>query len=103
MTAQSGLIVSVSGIRGILGEGMTPEAAAAFAAALGTHAGGGAIVISRDSRPSGVLLRHAVVAGLLSTGCTFQDLDIMPTPTVGFAIRRLGAAGGIQITASHNP
>jgi phosphomannomutase len=103
MTAQTGLIVSVSGIRGIVGEGMTPEAAAAFAAALGTHAGGGSIVVCRDSRPSGIALRHAVVAGLLSTGCGVEDLDIMPTPTCGFAIRRLGAAGGIQITASHNP
>jgi phosphomannomutase len=103
MMGQADLIVSVSGIRGIVGEGLTPEAAAAFAAALGSHLGGGQVVVSRDSRPSGVLFRHAVVAGLLSSGCGVQDLDIVPTPTCGLAIRRLGAAGGIQITASHNP
>src|SRR5207253_755488 len=65
MAQQSGLIVSVSGIRGIVGQGLTPEAALAFAAALGTATGGGRIVLSRDGRPSGAMLRHAVLAGLL--------------------------------------
>src|SRR6266849_173072 len=97
------LIVSVSGIRGIIGHALTPEAATAFAAALGTFAEGGKIVLSRDGRPSGIVLRHAVLAGLLSAGCEVQDLGVVPTPTCGLALRRLQAAGGIQITASHNP
>jgi phosphomannomutase len=101
--AEVGLIVSVSGIRGIVGEGLTPEAATAFAAALGTYTQGGRVVLSRDGRPSGLLLRHAVLAGLLAAGCDIEDLGVMPTPTCGLAVRRLGAAGGIQITASHNP
>ena len=103
MAQQSGLIVSVSGIRGIVGQGLTPEAALAFAAALGTATGGGRIVLSRDGRPSGAMLRHAVLAGLLGVGCEVQDLGVTPTPTCGLAVRRLQAAGGIQITASHNP
>lgn len=103
MAQEKGLIVSVSGIRGILGEGLTPEAATAFAAALATYTRGGRIVVSRDGRPSGVLLRHAVLAGLLAAGCDVADLDVAPTPTCGLAVRRLQAAGGIQITASHNP
>ncbi len=103
MAQETGLIVSVSGIRGVIGQGLTPEAATAFALALGTSTQGGKIVLSRDGRPSGVLLRHAVLAGLLSAGCDVDDLDIVPTPTCGLAVRRLGAAGGIQITASHNP
>src|SRR5208337_4282500 len=82
---------------------LTPEAASAFAAALGTWVQGGKVVLSRDGRPSGVMLRHAVLAGLLSTGCDVEDLDVLPTPTCGLALRRLHAAGGIQITASHNP
>jgi phosphomannomutase len=97
------VIVSVSGIRGVVGRGLTPELAARFAAALGTHAGGGRVVVSRDSRPSGVMLRHAVVAGLTSAGCEVVDLGIAPTPTCGWAVRALGAKGGVQITASHNP
>jgi phosphomannomutase len=99
----SDLIISVSGIRGIVGSGLTPEPALRFAEALGTYLGGGRVVVSRDGRPSGEMLRHAVVAGLLGTGCRVDDIGICPTPTVGVAVRALGAAGAIQITASHNP
>src|SRR5207253_8561482 len=83
--------------------GLTPEAATAFAAALGTFTQGGRIVLSRDGRPSGTMLRHAVLAGLLGAGCEVEDIGVAPTPTCGLAVRRLQAAGGIQITASHNP
>jgi phosphomannomutase len=99
------VIVSVSGVRGIIGRGLTPEVAARFATALGTYLGGGGktVVLGRDSRPSGAMLRHAALAGLTSAGCTVADIGIAPTPTVGIAVRELGAAGGLQITASHNP
>jgi phosphomannomutase len=100
---QGELIVSVSGIRGIVGDGLTPEVAASFAAALGTYLGGRAVVLSRDGRPSGVMLHHAVLAGLVSAGCDVAEVGIAPTPTCGLAIRRTQSAGGIQITASHNP
>jgi phosphomannomutase len=103
MADHNELIVSVSGIRGIVGRGLTPEAALALAAALATHAGGGRIVVSRDGRPSGAMLRHAVLAGLLGAGCDALDMGVAPTPTCGLAVRRAGAAGGVQITASHNP
>src|SRR6059058_2628832 len=99
----SELIVSVSGIRGIIGAGFSPAAALAFAQALGTYLRGGRVVLSRDSRPSGLMLRLAVIAGLASCGCEIRDLGITPTPTVGLAVRKLDAAGAIQITASHNP
>jgi phosphomannomutase len=103
MAQDSGLIVSVSGIRGIVGRGLTPEAATAFAAALATSTLGGRILLSRDGRPSGAMLRHAALAGLLAAGCEVHDLAVAATPTVGLAVRRLGARGAIQITASHNP
>jgi phosphomannomutase len=103
MTPDSELIVSVSGIRGIVGKALTPQAALAFAQTLAEYAGGGKVVLSRDGRPSGAMLRHAVLAGLLSGGCDVIDLGIVPTPTCGLAVRRVAAAGGIQITASHNP
>jgi phosphomannomutase len=103
MFMQNDLIVSVSGIRGIVGRGLTVESATAFAAALAAHTQGGLILLSRDGRPSGDVLRHAVLAGLLAAGCPVSDLGIVPTPTCGLAVRRLRAAGAIQITASHNP
>src|SRR5579864_1189577 len=103
MSGGQGLIVSVSGIRGIVGESLTPEAALAFASALGAHTGGGRMVVSRDGRPSGMMLRHAVLAGLTAAGCEVHDLGVAPTPTCGLAVRRLGATGSMQITASHNP
>jgi phosphomannomutase len=103
MTQVNELIVSVSGIRGVIGQGLTPTVASAFAAGLGTYTGGGRIIVCRDGRPSGEMLRHAILAGLLSAGCEVHDIGIAPTPTCGLAVRRLNAAGGIQITASHNP
>src|SRR5213080_792535 len=103
MAAPHELIVSVSGIRGIVGDGLSVEATARFAAAFGSTMNRGHVLVSRDSRPSGDMLRHAVIAGLLSGGCTVEDIGIVPTPTCGFAVRFLQAAGAIQITASHNP
>lgn len=103
MNAASKVIFSVSGIRGIIGAGLTPELAVQVAAAFGTHCQAGTVVLCRDGRPSGSMLRHAVLAGLLSTGCKVEDIGIAPTPTCGLAVRKLQAAGGIQITASHNP
>ncbi|MBP3956021.1 phosphoglucosamine mutase [Gemmata sp. G18] len=103
MAVPSDLIVSVSGIRGIVGAGLTAEATARFAAAYGSTAAGKRVILSRDGRPSGEMLRHAVVAGLLGAGCTVEDIGIAPTPTCGFAVRQMNAAGAIQITASHNP
>ncbi len=92
MSAEQGLIVSVSGIRGIVGQSLTPAAALAFASARGEPTGGGPIVVSRDGRPSGTMLRHAVLAGLTAAGCDVHDIGIAPTPTVGLAVRQLSAA-----------
>ncbi len=103
MTVDKQLIVSVSGIRGVIGQGLTPGVALAFASALGQYATGGKIVLSRDGRASGSMLRHAILGGLLATGSEVHDLGVAPTPTVGLAVRTLQAAGAIQITASHNP
>ncbi|MFL5331120.1 MAG: phosphoglucosamine mutase [Gemmataceae bacterium] len=97
------LIVSVSGVRGIVGSELTPEVVLRYAAALGTVLGGGPIALGRDSRPSGNAFRHAAIAGLTGVGCEVRDLGIVPTPTCGFLVRELGCRGGLMITASHNP
>ncbi len=96
-------ILSISGLRGIVGDGLDPEYVTRFAASLGTIVNGGAVVLSRDGRSTGEMLRHAVVAGLMATGCKVLDLGIASTPTCGVMVTALGAAGGLQLTASHNP
>lgn len=96
-------ILSVSGLRGVLGDGLDADYVTAFAAAVGTWANGGTIVLGRDGRATGEMLRHAALAGLLATGCKVVDAGIAATPTIGVLVSHLGAAGGLQITASHNP
>src|SRR4051812_44309341 len=97
------VIVSVSGVRGIVGHGLTPDVAGRFAAALGGYVQGGPVVLSRDSRPSGDMLASAAAAALLAAGCRVIDCGIAPTPTCGVNVRINAAAGGLQVTASHNP
>ncbi len=97
------LMISVSGVRGIVGEGLTPEAALRFAQAFGNEFGPGKIVLARDSRVSGPMLRHAVIAGLTAVGCDVIDLGLATTPTTELVTERPEYAGGIILTASHNP
>ena len=101
-------MVSVSGVRGRVGEALTPEIVSRFAAGFGhwalSRAGAGAkIVLGRDSRVSGPMFHHAVVAALESVGAQIVDLGIVPTPTIQLAVEHHHAAGGLGITASHNP
>lgn len=97
------LMISISGVRGVIGEGLTPEVMLNFAQAYGTFCHGGRVVLGRDSRVSGPMLHHAVTAGLMAVGCEVIDVGIAPTPTVKIATHNLHAAGGLIITASHNP
>ncbi len=82
---------------------MSPQLAADMASAYGTMLAGQTVVVARDSRPSGPMLQQAVTSGLLATGCHVVDLGVVSTPGAALMIRRLRAAGGIVITASHNP
>ncbi len=100
------LIVSISGIRGIVGDGLGPAEARAFGLAFGAHLGGpegGGVVLGRDSRPSGPMLAEALKEGFLRAGCGVLDVGVLSTPGVAVAVRHLGAAGGAVVTASHNP
>lgn len=100
---QKKLMISTSGIRGVIGSGLDPVLVTGYAAAFGTYLRKGTVVLGRDSRPSGELFRMAVIAGLRSVGLSVIDLGVVPTPTVEIAIPELRASGGICITASHNP
>ncbi len=97
------LKIGITGVRGIVGETFTPELIVEFAQAFGTYLDGGKILIGRDTRPSGAMVRSAVLAGLLATGCEVVDLGICPTPSLQLAIAKYQASGGISITAGHNP
>lgn len=101
------LMVSVSGVRGRVGPSLTPELVAGIAAAFGAflrrEGASGPVVLGRDSRTSGAMLADAAAAGLVSVGVDVVRLGIVPTPTLMLAVEHHGAAGGIGITASHNP
>jgi phosphomannomutase len=103
MRAIPTLKISISGVRGVVGESLSPTLLVRFAQAFGTYVGSGPIVIGRDTRTSGEMVRQAVISGLLSSGCRVIDLDICPVPTVQLLVRSRAARGGIAITASHNP
>jgi phosphomannomutase len=97
------LKIGITGVRGIVGETFTPELVVEFAQAFGTYLDGGKILVCRDTRPSGLMVRSAVLAGLLAAGCEVIDLSICPTPSLQLAIEKYHASGGISITAGHNP
>jgi phosphomannomutase len=103
MRAIPTLKISISGVRGVVGQSLTPKLLTRFAQAFGTHTGPGTIVIGRDPRTSGEMVKHAVVAGILSTGNRVIDIGVCPVPTVQLQVRHRRAQGGIAITASHNP
>ncbi|MBM3279226.1 MAG: phosphoglucosamine mutase [Candidatus Handelsmanbacteria bacterium] len=104
MASASPLLISISGIRGIVGESLTAEVAASFAAAFGTWLGAGRkVVLARDPRPSGQALGQACAAALQQMGCRVLDLDLCSTPGAKLMVTELGAAGAIILTASHNP
>ena len=102
-----GLMISVSGIRGRIGEALNPEVVGRYAAAFGAWATSSGstrrVVVGRDSRVSGPMLHRVVLSALESVGCEVIDLGMVPTPTVQLAVEHHHAAGGLAITASHNP
>jgi phosphomannomutase len=100
-------MVSVSGVRGRVGDGLTPEIILRFAAGFGAWARGRGesrtVVVGRDSRVSGPMFHRATIAALQSVGCNVLDVGLAPTPTIQLAVEEAHAAGGLAITASHNP
>lgn len=97
------LMVSVSGVRGQVGSSLRPGLVLEFAQAWATLRGGGRMVLARDSRSSGPMYAAAAEAGLLAAGCEVKRIGLAMTPTAGYIVRECGLAGGVVITASHNP
>jgi len=105
------LIISVSGMRGIVGENLTAYVAGEYGCAFGTFlkevpAGENkrlSVCVGRDSRPSGEMLKSAISEGLCKVGVGVIDLGLVTTPGVGIMVKELGCSGGVVVTASHNP
>ncbi len=105
------LIISISGMRGIIGENLTAPIASEYGCAFGTFLkknkqdgeGRPVVCVGRDSRPSGEMMASALAGGLASVGVDVVDVGIVTTPGVGIMTRFLGCDGGVVITASHNP
>ena len=97
------LMVSVSGVRGIVGESLNPEVIGRWVRALAAILPPGSIVLGRDSRTTGEALAAAATSYLLASGRDVHDVGLVPTPTVQLAVEHWNAAGGIILSASHNP
>ncbi len=97
------LMVSVSGIRGIVGDGLDPNTIIKYSSAYADFCKEGKVVIGRDGRITGTMVYNLVAGTLIAKGLDVIDIGICPTPTVLYNVKKLGAVGGISISASHNP
>jgi phosphomannomutase len=104
------LIVSISGVRGVVGESLTPDVAVLYSKAFAkyclqrTPQGNKCkIILGRDGRITGKILTNIISSTLLSMGCNVVAIGVCPTPTVALAVEKSDAVGGIAVTASHNP
>ncbi|MCZ7613129.1 MAG: hypothetical protein M5T52_06245 [Ignavibacteriaceae bacterium] len=97
------LMSSISGIRGIVGNGLDPEIIIKYTKAYAEFIGSGKVVIGRDARITGEMVNQITTGTLLAKGIDVVDIGICPTPTVQFNVKKLKAQGGIAISASHNP
>ena len=99
----STLMVSVSGIRGIIGDGLDPDTLVKYTSAYADFVKEGKVVIGRDARITGDMVQSIVTGTLLAKGLDVIEIGICPTPTVQYTVKTLAANGGIAISASHNP
>ncbi|MEM6330622.1 MAG: phosphoglucosamine mutase [Planctomycetota bacterium] len=97
------LIISVSGLRGVVGQSLTPEVAVRYAAAYAAELPGGPVLVARDGRATGAMIAAAVQSALAAAGRRVIDAGVAATPTVGVLLREQGCAGAVQVSASHNP
>ena len=102
-TATTPLMISVAGIRGIVGDALTPDVVARFVAAFAQELPPGPVVVGRDARPTGPMVLRAALAGLTAAGRDVVDVGLATTPATQMAVEHLKAAGGVILTASHNP
>ncbi|MEM1304449.1 MAG: phosphoglucosamine mutase [Planctomycetota bacterium] len=97
------LIISVSGLRGVVGETLTPEVAMRYVAAFAAELPDGPVLLTRDGRATGPMLAGAIASTLAAFGHRVIDGGPAATPTTGVLVRSLGCIGAVQVSASHNP
>jgi len=95
-------LFGTNGVRGITNESMNAELALKLGKAIGTYFQGN-IIVATDTRTSNEMLKNAVIAGLVATGCNVFDAKIAPSPTLQYYVKHSDADAGVIITASHNP
>ncbi|MHA1770954.1 MAG: phosphoglucosamine mutase [Candidatus Thorarchaeota archaeon] len=98
-----GKLFGTNGVRGTINDELTLDMVVRIGRAVGTVLGPGKVALARDVRLGGEMYRDAIVAGLLSTGCSIVDIGLAPTPCLQFMVPRLNCVTGVMITASHNP
>ena len=98
-----GRLFGTNGVRGTINDELSSELVLQLGRAVGTVLGPGRVAISRDVRMGGIMFQNAIVAGLLSTGCSVVDIGPAPTPCLQFMVPRLDCVAGVVVTASHNP
>ncbi|MFH2002378.1 MAG: hypothetical protein ABIK28_22085 [Planctomycetota bacterium] len=96
------LKLASSSIRGVVGNGLTPELVTDFACAFGTWLDEREVVLARDTRRSSPMFAAAALSGLLSTGCSVANAGICPTPVAQHLVRKRGCGGALVVTGSHN-
>ena len=96
-------MVSISGIRGIVGDGLDPNVLVKYTSAYADFIRKGTVVVGRDARITGDMVQEIVVGTLIAKGINVVEIGIVPTPTVQYTVKTLKAQGGIAISASHNP
>lgn len=101
-SASKPLKITIAGVRGVVGETLTPDLLVNFSQAFGTYVGPGRVLVSRDTRASGRMVEPCVCSGLTATGSEVVKLGVCPTAALQLAVRRSDAVGGIAITAGHN-
>ena len=97
------LMESISGVRGIVGTSLTPEVVVRYAHAFAEFCNTKTVVVGRDGRITGKILTNILVSSLLAKGCDVRAIGVCPTPTVALETEHSDAAGGVIVTASHNP
>jgi len=96
-------LFGTNGIRGVVGADLTPDLAVRVGRAVATVWGRVLVAVGRDTRTSGPMVREAVVSGLLASGARVLDVGVLPSPALQFYVKERKLAGGVIVTASHNP